>query len=86
MSDRSEEADGERPHASNERDELRTIGFRLREIQRLLGARVEQENRRLEAEGIDPVTDHGFFHPDAEAERTEGENAERAETEGRSEG
>lgn len=46
---------------SDTRDELRTIGFRLREIQRLLGARVEQENRRLEAEGIDPVTDHGFF-------------------------
>ena len=27
---------------------------------------MEQENRRLEAEGIDPVTGHGFFHPDAE--------------------
>lgn len=39
---------------------LRTIGFRMREIQRLLSIRVEQENRRLEAEGIDRVTDTGF--------------------------
>lgn len=85
MSDRSGQAGGERPHASNERDELRTIGFRLREIQRLLGARVEQENRRLEADGIDPVTDHGFFHPDAEAERTEGDESEQAEPEARRE-
>lgn len=70
MSDRPE-ATGERPpHESDERDELRTIGFRLREIQRLLGARVKQENRRLEAEGLDPVTDHEFFNP--EEERAEG--------------
>jgi hypothetical protein len=72
MSDRPEAASEGRPRASNEREELRTIAFRLREIQRLLGARVEQENRRLEAEGVDPVTDHGFFQPDAEAEGTEG--------------
>lgn len=46
----------ERDHENDAiRDELRTIGFRLREIQRLLDARVEQENRRLQAEGIDPV-------------------------------
>lgn len=38
-------------------DELRTIGFRLRELQRLLSMRVAQENRRLEAEGLDPVTE-----------------------------
>lgn len=38
-------------------DELRTIGFRLREIQRLLSMRVAQENRRLEADGLDPVTE-----------------------------
>lgn len=38
------------------RDEVRTIGFRMREIQRLLGVRIEQENRRLEQEGLDPVT------------------------------
>lgn len=44
-----------------EADELRTIAFRLREIQRLLGARVAQENRWLEAEGLEPVTDHDFF-------------------------
>lgn len=69
MSDRPERKGEGRPHASNERDELRTIAFRLREIQRLLGARVEQENRRLEAEGVEPVTGHGFFHPDAEGER-----------------
>ena len=49
------------------RDELRTIGFRLREIQRLLGMRVEQENRRLEAEGLDPVT-RPRFSEDAEAD------------------
>ena len=73
MSDRSESAGEERPDASNERDELRTISFRLRELQRLLGARVEQENRRLEAEGIDPVTDHGFFHPDPGSGRPEPE-------------
>lgn len=46
---------------SDARDELRTIGFRLREIQRLLGARVAQENRRLEAEGIAPVEGHQSF-------------------------
>lgn len=40
---------------SSERDELRTIGFRMREIQRLLSVRVEQENRRLEADGIERV-------------------------------
>lgn len=45
---------------SDTRDELRTIGFRLREIQRLLSMRVQQENRRLEAEGLDPVTEATF--------------------------
>lgn len=40
--------------------ELRTLSFRLREIQRLLNMRVEQENRRLEAEGIDPVPERSF--------------------------
>lgn len=40
--------------------ELRTIGFRMREIQRLLNMRVEQENRRLEAEGIEPVPERSF--------------------------
>lgn len=38
-------------------DELRTIGFRLREIQRLLSMRVTQENRRLASDGIEPVTE-----------------------------
>lgn len=46
---------------ADESDELRTIGFRLREIQRLLSVRVEQENRRLEAEGVDPVDDDSEF-------------------------
>ncbi|AGN01707.1 hypothetical protein L593_08810 [Salinarchaeum sp. Harcht-Bsk1] len=46
-------------------DELRTVGFRLREIQRLLSMRVEQENRRLEAEGIDPVTEPGIGSEEA---------------------
>ncbi|MFB6186853.1 MAG: hypothetical protein ABEI86_08315 [Halobacteriaceae archaeon] len=56
------------PHPSSERpgpeptqrDELRTISFRMREIQRLLSIRVEQENRKLEAEGIEPVTEDKF--------------------------
>lgn len=52
--DRTDDAPGTE---TTEREELRTIAFRMREIQRLLGVRVEQENRKLEAEGIDPVTD-----------------------------
>jgi len=45
---------------SASRDELRTIGFRLREIQHLLAVRVAQENRRLEQAGIEPVEDPPF--------------------------
>lgn len=45
---------------SDTRDELRTISFRLREIQRLLAARVAQENRRLETEGLEPVDAERF--------------------------
>lgn len=37
------------------REEVRTIAFRLREIQRLLSIRVAQENRRLEADELEPV-------------------------------
>lgn len=59
VADRTRSHDGE-PVESTAEDELRTIAFRLRELQRLLAARVEQENRRLAAEGIDPVTDRGF--------------------------
>lgn len=44
--------------------ELRTIAFRLREIQRLLGARIAQENRRMAAEGLDPVTEGEFYRPE----------------------
>lgn len=51
------------PGQSTEREELRTMAFRMREIQRLLSMRVEQENRKLEAEGIDPVEGHGFTEP-----------------------
>lgn len=45
---------------STTRDELRTISFRLREVQRLLTMRVAQENRRLADEGLEPVTDDEF--------------------------
>ena len=50
-------------HPSDERtveQELRTLSFRMREIQRLLNMRVEQENRRLEAEGLEPVPERSF--------------------------
>lgn len=55
----------QREQAATEAEELRTVGFRLREIQRLLSMRVEQENRRLEAEGIDPVTEPGIGDEEA---------------------
>lgn len=42
---------------TDEPTELRTISFRMRELQRLLAIRVEQENRRLEAEGLEPVSE-----------------------------
>lgn len=60
---------GERPSHSDpvesldqtaERDHLRALSFRMREIQRLLAIRVEQENQRLEAEGLEPVRDTPF--------------------------
>lgn len=63
MSNQPEPTD-ERPAAvTTERDELRTMAFRMREIQRLLSMRVEQENRRLEAEGIEPVDGQEFREP-----------------------
>jgi hypothetical protein len=49
---------------ADEGDELRTIGFRLREIQRLLAVRVEQENRRLESDGIEPIEEPRFRDPE----------------------
>ncbi|WP_338728357.1 hypothetical protein [Haladaptatus sp. DJG-WS-42] len=52
------QGEGRRPESNTE---LRTIGFRLREIQRLLSMRVLQENVRLEAEGLAPVTEAVFF-------------------------
>lgn len=55
MSDAPDQSDNDRSSETSERDELRTMAFRMREIQRLLNVRVEQENRRLEAEGIEPV-------------------------------
>lgn len=55
MSDSTSAPERTKHRESSERDELRTIGFRMREIQRLLSVRVEQENRRLEAEGIERV-------------------------------
>jgi hypothetical protein len=60
MGDPSAEADEELSDRSHQDEELRTIGFRLREIQRLLAIRVEQENRRLDAEGLDRVSGTGF--------------------------
>lgn len=56
----SDDQTEESPVETNQQDELRTIGFRMREIQRLLSIRVEQENRRLEADGIEPVTETQF--------------------------
>lgn len=47
-------------------EQLRTISFRLRELQRLQAMRVEQENRRLEADGIEPVTEARFHRPPAD--------------------
>jgi hypothetical protein len=38
----------------------------MREIQRLLAVRVEQENRRLEAEGIEPVEGGRFLTTEEE--------------------
>jgi hypothetical protein len=58
-SDASEERTG--GEKTTTRDEVRTIAFRLREIQRLLSTRVAQENRRLEADGLDPVTEESVF-------------------------
>lgn len=55
MTDASDRSDSGPSSQTTERDELRTIAFRMREIQRLLSVRVEQENRKLEAEGIDSV-------------------------------
>lgn len=69
MPDASDQPQGLPSAETSERDELRTIAFRIREIQRLLSARVEQENRRLEAEGIEPVSNAGFREGPA-ADRT----------------
>lgn len=66
VNDRTQPADQPASAESDSRDELRTIAFRLREIQRLLGARVEQENRRLEADDIEPVSGHGGFRAESE--------------------
>lgn len=61
MGDPPTHTDAETPSAgTDEANHLRTIAFRLREIQRLLAMRVEQENRRLDANGLDPVTDTRF--------------------------
>jgi len=69
MSDTESADRGDTPQRrAEDRDELRTIGFRMREVQRLLAARVEQENRRLEAEGLEPVDESRFVGP---AERSE---------------
>lgn len=77
MAERSIPFGDERDKKSSTREELRTVAFRLREIQRLLSMRVEQENRRLEVEGIEPVRDttfatkHGRDDTGVPARRTE---------------
>lgn len=68
MSDQTPPSDPAGAKASDEHGELRTIAFRMRELQRLLSMRVEQENRRLEAEGLDPVTRPRFL-PESDAGR-----------------
>ena len=60
MADAPDQGDSGPSSETTERDELRTISFRMREIQRLLSIRVEQENRRLEADGIEAVPTAGF--------------------------
>lgn len=60
-----QESDHAPDQAATDAEELRTIGFRMREIQRLLSMRVEQENRRLEEAGIEPVTEPGVEEEEA---------------------
>ena len=70
MSDPPQSADEFPPSSAPDgRSELRTIAFRMRELQRLLGMRVEQENRRLEAEGLQPVTRPRFLEEEDAGER-----------------
>lgn len=59
----SDEPTGQKTDKRNSRirDELRTIAFRLREMQRLQSMRVEQENRRLASDGLEPVLEADFF-------------------------
>lgn len=54
-------ATSDAPEQGEQGTELRTIAFRMREIHRLLAIRAEQENRRLEAEGLEPVTESRFL-------------------------
>lgn len=65
--DMADESDAEK---SSSRDELRTIAFRLREIQRLLAVRAAQENRWLEAEGLKPVETEEAFKEYQRAEES----------------
>lgn len=60
MGDAQANTDEKRP---TDDGDLRTVAFRMREIQRLLSMRVEQENRRLESEGLEPVTRPRFLQP-----------------------
>ncbi|MDY6765619.1 MAG: hypothetical protein SV377_08090 [Halobacteria archaeon] len=62
------ESDDNNPELEAITDELRTISFRLREIQRLLSMRVTQENKRLEERGSDRVTEPRFFTGEEESE------------------
>lgn len=71
MGNQSQRSDDDRPSGTSERDELRTLAFRMREIQRLLSVRVEQENRRLEAEGLEAVPTARFQEQPVPEEKTE---------------
>lgn len=60
MSEETPSPTNQAPLHGDQDDQLRAISFRMREIQRLLAMRVEQENRRLAADGLDRVTETRF--------------------------
>lgn len=77
MEDSSDPGTEGHQRESKVRDELRTVAFRLRELQRLGSARVEQENRRLAADGLEPVTQAEFFRRTVRPRAVTGEGTAR---------
>lgn len=73
MSEESQTESRSGKERADQTDEIRTVGFRLREIQRLVAVRVEQENRRLEQEGLEPVTEPRFRDPEGQVGETDEE-------------